>query len=110
MPNLLSCIGKSFILQHYVKERLLMVPGIPPKFLLYSSTFQLGTHIHSLGAGRRRQWVMMKISLVLNAVCLFSYSSEEKKYTVWKKKKKLIFKILTITLCVKEIYAVNTLH
>ena len=54
--------------------------------------------------------MMMKISLVLNAVCLFSYSSEEKKYTVWKKKKKLIFKILTITLCVKEIYAVNTLH
>ena len=31
---------------------------------------------------------MVKISLVLNAVCLFSYSSEEKEYTIWKKKEK----------------------
>lgn len=66
-----------------------MVPGIPPKFLLYSSTFQLGTHTHSPGTGRRRQWVMMKISLVLNAVSLLSYSSEEKElYSLEGKKKK----------------------
>ena len=67
-----------------------MVPGIPPQFLLYSSTFQLGTHTRSPGTGRR-QWVMVKISLVLNALCLFSYSFEEKEYTVWKKKKNTYF-------------------
>lgn len=108
--NLLPCIGKSLILWHCGKERLLTVPGIPSKFLLYSSTSQRGTHTHLPGVGRRGHWMVMKtscgprcsVSTLLLIWTKRMCSPEEQKLS--------IFKILNITFCVKEIFAVNSLH
>ena len=36
VPELLSCVGKSLVLWHYGKKRLLTVPGIPSKHHLNS--------------------------------------------------------------------------